>query len=562
MRKPRILFVGEASFLSTGYAVYAREVLRRWHASGKYELFELGAYGPYGDPRATELPWPYLTASPNPQNEAENNAYNASPTNQFGEWKFEEACLKHKPDHVVSIRDFWMDSFIERSPFRRLFDWSWMVTCDAYPQSDEWIATYMGCDHVFTYCDWAQEVLDEQGRGQVPIACSTPPGADFEAFFPIPDKAAHKKAMGLDPDALIVGTVMRNQRRKLYPDLLESFASFLKRADPDLARRTFLYMHTGWPDVGWNIPRLIRETGLGHKIILTYACKQCGNIFPSFFQDARGMCPRCKTNSAGFPNTHSGIPNKVLGAIYNLFDVYVQLSNSEGFGIPLVESAACGVPIMAVDYSAMSDVVRKLKGIPIPVQRLHREAETHCYRALPDNEQFVSQLICELQVPEPIRKRRGYAARKAVEEHYNWDQTAKRWMDHFDKTPDRRRVFCNDSIELTDRWNSPAHLLPAAPQPPEGLSDADFVRWGISEVAGRRDLANSYTAMRISRDLSWGMSQAGFGGLCFSDNSTLGTMPRSQAFTRQDAMNAFRSMAERYNHFERLRVAGLSREGA
>ena len=34
--------------------------------------------------------------------------------------------------------------------------------------------------------------------------------------------------MGLDPDCKIIGTVMRNQRRKLYPDLFEAFKKFLR----------------------------------------------------------------------------------------------------------------------------------------------------------------------------------------------------------------------------------------------------------------------------------------------------------------------------------------------
>ena len=53
--------------------------------------------------------------------------------------------------------------------------------------------------------------------------------------------------------------------------------------------------------------------------------------------------------------------------------------------MPQVEAAACGVPVMAVDYSAMSSVVKNLKGTPIPVERLFLETETHSYRALPNN---------------------------------------------------------------------------------------------------------------------------------------------------------------------------------
>jgi glycosyltransferase involved in cell wall biosynthesis len=49
--------------------------------------------------------------------------------------------------------------------------------------------------------------------------------------------------------------------------------------------------------------------------------------------------------------------------IYNLFDLYIQYHNSEGFGIPVIEAAACGTPVIATDFSAVCDVVRKVDGV-------------------------------------------------------------------------------------------------------------------------------------------------------------------------------------------------------
>ena len=45
MNKKKVLFVSEASYLNTGYATYSREVLKRLHATGKYELAEFSTYG-------------------------------------------------------------------------------------------------------------------------------------------------------------------------------------------------------------------------------------------------------------------------------------------------------------------------------------------------------------------------------------------------------------------------------------------------------------------------------------------------------------------------------------
>ena len=40
-------------------------------------------------------------------------------TRAFGEKIFDDVCLDWKPDVVVDIRDFWMQSFIDESPLRQ-----------------------------------------------------------------------------------------------------------------------------------------------------------------------------------------------------------------------------------------------------------------------------------------------------------------------------------------------------------------------------------------------------------------------------------------------------------
>ena len=65
MRKKRILFCSEATFLNTGYATYTREILNYLHGTGKYEIAEMSSYGQRNDPRAANIPWQYYGVSPN-----------------------------------------------------------------------------------------------------------------------------------------------------------------------------------------------------------------------------------------------------------------------------------------------------------------------------------------------------------------------------------------------------------------------------------------------------------------------------------------------------------------
>ena len=391
MSKTRILFCGEFSGLNTGYSKYAKEVLTRLHATGKYEIAE---HGCYADPneetgriRALMQNTSWKVYGNMPANEEEKAAYDSSAVNAFGAWKFEAICLDFKPHIVCDIRDFWMMSHEENSPFRPYYNLIWMPTVDASPQNEQWLSSYANADAIFTYNDWSAELLRREGGGKINVIGSAPPSAS-DLYKPL-DKDAVKHKLGLDKKFKIVGMISRNQRRKLYPDLFAGFRTFLNNTGRN---DVLLYCHTSFPDAGWDIPKLLLQHGLASKVLFTYRCQKCGHAFPAFFSDALTQCVHCNNPSACLPNVQNGVTDEVLSVVLNMFDVYVQYANSEGFGIGQVEAAACGVPIMATDYSAISDVVRKLNGYPIRVETLLEEVETGCMRAKPDNDHFAKKL--------------------------------------------------------------------------------------------------------------------------------------------------------------------------
>ncbi len=546
MRKKRILFSNEASWLSTGFSVYGHEVLKRLHATGKFEICELASYCEPDNPndqRWRGVPWKVIPAMPSIHDEKGREQYYSNHVNQFGSWKFEEACLEFKPDVVCDIRDWWYFEHQERSPFRPFYKHAIMPTVDAAPQDEQWMSTFLGADAVFAYSDWGLELLRKQSNGRIKLRQAAPPGADLQTLKPVEDRRAHRASMGILPDSFIVGTVMRNQKRKLYPDIIQSFAQFLEQAPADLAKRSYLYMHTSWPDLGWDIPRLITEAGISHRCLFTYLCKDCGATYPSFFADAKCACRHCGQHTAGFPTTQNGVSRETLADILNVFDCYVQYANSEGFGMPQVEAAACGIPVFATDYSAMSDVVRKLNGYPLKVQRLACESETHCWRALPDNDDFVRQLIDFGMMPSAKRARKGYEARKGVEVHYDYDKTAKAWEDYF------------DSMEVQDgQWESPPRAHTPAQRIPENLSSEQFVAYGLQYIAGRPDMLNSYTALRMIRDLNWEARLPSLGGMYFNEASTLGMQEKFQDFNRDLAVQEFMKLAAEKNYWESRRA--------
>jgi len=552
-RKPRILFVNEASFLNTGYSVYGKEILKRLYDTNKYELAELGCYGHctpkieeigsftsrYGVPKMFDLPWRYYGNFPT--SEEEQKVYDSLVTAQFGEWRFERTCLDFKPDIVVDIRDWWMHEFIERSPYRPYFHWAVMPTVDSEPQQEQWLNTYMNADAVFTYSEFGRDVLNGESNNKVKFVDIASPGANLSVLKPFENKSEHRSNFGFIDDVNIVGTVMRNQARKLYPDLFEAFSLFLK-TNKELGEKTFLYMHTSYPDSGWDIPFLLRKFDLGNKVLFTYKCEACKHVFPSFFQDARAVCRRCAANAAHLPNTRNGLSDKEMAGVFNLFDVYVQYSVCEGFGMPQVEAAACGVPVMAVNYSAMKSVIDNLGGIPIDVQRMFWDSGTGCERALPSNQDFVDKLVSFLNKPKTVQQRLGRTHYNNVKKIYNYDRVAKIWEKHF------------DSIELKNKWDSPPRINEPSFDIPKDLSNEQFIRWCIMNVWGEPEHLNSFTAMKFLKDLNYGEAIRGTGDVMFNEASYLAVANKYQPFTHRHAAENFVALAEKRNYFEKLRV--------
>ena len=224
MRNKRVLFVSEASWLPTGYSVYTKEILSRLNDVEGIEVAEISCFADIESLKNNKRPWKAYANKPLKSDDTYKK-YQNSPTLQFGDMIFNQACLDFKPDFVMDIRDWWMCEFEQRSPFRKFFHWAIMPTVDAFPQNDQWMNTYASADSVFSYSEFGRDVLLSQCE-DLNFVDMAPPSASHH-FKPVEDKDAHKESFGISKDATIIGTVMRNQRRKLYPDLFKCFRQTL-----------------------------------------------------------------------------------------------------------------------------------------------------------------------------------------------------------------------------------------------------------------------------------------------------------------------------------------------
>ena len=499
MPKKKVLFVTECHNLASGFGTYSRQVLPRLAATGKYELAEFASYA--NPEKLEDVDWLYFSNSP--ENDEERKQFDQNHINHFGFWRFDKVALTFQPDIVLTYRDPWMDDWIAQSPLRPYFHWIWMPTVDSAPQQRKWLETFSECDALLAYSEFGEKTLLEQSNNTLNVLGCASPAIDPQIYRPVPNKEIHKKSFGLPPDMNIVGTVMRNQKRKLFVELMKSFKIFLEKAPPHIAEKTFLYLHTSYPEPqGWDIAEAILEQNLTSKVLTTYICRHCSKFFVSVFQDAITTCRHCKNRSAVMPNVGNGLSIPDLIKVYNLFDLYVQYAICEGFGMPQVEAAGCGVPIAAVNYSAMEDVIKFTKGYPIDVKCLYRELETGADRAHPDNEHLAKILLQHFSLPKQERDRKCFESRKGAMKRYNWDQTAKVWEDCIDS---------HVAVGLQGKWDSPHVPLNPHAACPNFDNPEDLVRWTYMNVLKEPHRAFSYEATEFIQSLNFGSNVQGGG---------------------------------------------------
>ena len=549
MRKKKVLFVTEASWLNTGYSVYTREVLSRLHQIDEFEVAELACYVDRNDKNIQNTPWGVYANKPIPQ-DSSYDLYKGNPVAQFGDLSFNHVVMNFQPDIVMDIRDWWMLEFEQRSPFRDFYHWAIMPTVDAAPQNPQWINTYNSADSVFAYSEFGRDTMMSQCDDLKFVDIASP--AANQVFAPVSDKKAHKESMGLSGDSVIIGTVMRNQKRKLYPDLLASFRKILNSTDQD---NVYLYCHTYYPDVGWDLPELIQKYGLASRVIVTYKCRNCGNKCVDFFQNSVQSCQKCK----GFTSQVVGINNPIdeteLSQIYNLFDVYVQYANSEGFGMPQLEAAHCGLPVISTYYSAMQSVIDNIKGYGVKPLSFYTECETGCNRAVPNNESFVKLILemLEQQKRNPnFLIEEGERIRQNAIQHYTWDKAADAWAKRFHEI---------ELKDLSETWLSPPKIIEPKTQFPQGLTNPiEITNFLFQHVLCRPEWIGNHVWRRMLKDLTFGFKCDNANKDFYFNESHVKSQGSNSTFSPENALQEMIGFRNQINQWEQARL-NLIRNG-
>jgi len=185
-----------------------------------------------------------------------------------------------------------------------------------------------------------QEVVDRLKLAPYPIAMSPhgyremkrvgldratyiPHGVDTQVFRP---RKPNKAMFRVSDDTFVVGVIATNieplDRKGWYPTLA-AFGKFHEKHP-----NSIIYCHASpvRDDGGLDLLKIAESFGF-------------------------------KLHAPDMWTLTAGLPDLKMVELYNSFDVMMLLTRGEGFCVPLIESQACGVPVITTDFTAPADLV-------------------------------------------------------------------------------------------------------------------------------------------------------------------------------------------------------------
>jgi glycosyltransferase involved in cell wall biosynthesis len=302
----RILWLGNPPWTPSGYGEQAALNVPRLRAMG-HELAVVCNWGQHGQ----AVGWNGIPCYPC--------------DSDWGNRSLATFAEQHRADLIIALCD------------------AWVLDPNRWPDSLE-VAVWAPVDHVPAPPATVEVLAHRQVR---PIAMSrfgveqmrqagldplyVPHSVDTSVFRPRPElRDVVRGELGVPPDAFLVGMVAQNTGnialpRKAFPQALVAFNRFSKQH-----RDAWLYVHSeANPAVG--------------GISLTQLAEAAG----------------CRPDRVWFPNPatwHLPVKAATVARLYQAFDVLLMPSMGEGFGIPLLEAQACGVPVITSDHSAMREL--------------------------------------------------------------------------------------------------------------------------------------------------------------------------------------------------------------
>ena len=286
-----------------------------------------------------------------------------------------------RPDVAVT---FAQGNVFARNPARRRIGFT-MLEVDGFPA--EWVRQANAMDEVWTPTQFNREGLIASGVKR-PIHV-IPLGVDPDRFHPAIRRSPNPRG-----ESVFITNLEWGERKN--PELLlRTFNRTFRSDEPAL-----LVCKINHRDPGIHVPNAIRALGLDER---------GGRVYFVYNRE---------------------LPHYQLAALYRSADCFVSTSRGEGWGLPLLEAMACGIPAIATDWGGHTAFLDPADTYPLRVRELVPAASLCRYyegfRWAEADEEHLSFLLRHVFENQEEARRRGLRASARVRATLTWRHTARR----------------------------------------------------------------------------------------------------------------------------------------
>lgn len=300
-RDLRILWSSNAPFSDSGYGIFTRDLLTRLVKDG-WPVACLCFWGLQGK----IIDWNGIKCYPG-----------------MGEPFGSDALVPHA-QHFQANVVFTMQDVPTLIPdyLKQIKTWIPYVPIDKSPTPPSVLDRLKYAYRIVTFSRFGQETLSKNGFSSKLIL----EGTDVNLFKPGNKEEARKK-LNIAPEVFLWGMVAANKEnppRKGFQEAMEGFKMF---SDKHPEARLLVHVQQPSP-AGFPIPEYAQALGIADKMIYI-------NPYQAIY--------------------HSG--SEFINDLYNSFDGLLHPSQTEGFGLTIVEAQAAGTPVVVQDCHSMPELI-------------------------------------------------------------------------------------------------------------------------------------------------------------------------------------------------------------
>ena len=304
-RDLRILFNTNALWAHSGYSVEAKMLIKRMIADG-WKVAISCNYGLQG----SMIEWEGITCYPQL-----NDPYGS------------DAILNHgkdfKADIIIPFQDIWtLNPQALHDMYQKGYKFVPYCPIDKSPVPPNVVSNLRFSHRIITFSRFGQKTLEEAGLTSTLIL----EGTDINTYKPM-DKIEMRKKYNIRQDVFVFGMIAANKEnppRKGFQEAIEAFKLF-----HDKHKEAVLIIHSNQVvPTGFPIIQLAQYLGIQKNI-----------LFISDYEEiVKSSNQKCAEH-------------------YNTFDALLHPSQTEGFGLTVIEAGSCGKPVIVNDSTSMPEMI-------------------------------------------------------------------------------------------------------------------------------------------------------------------------------------------------------------